>query len=156
MQRISTKQTKVAQSIPHVEAKANVADEGGVYEEVMKRYREAQEGLMGFFKLPSWKRTLVAVVTYVAGVVGIGMLTGSLVEFVMVGAVALGAPVFLGIVIAAIAAILLVWQGHKFVMRCAGAVLTKEADERALQAYDACKGLLQRFNPFVKMVPAGG
>ena len=122
--------------------------------DLMARFSQAQSDLLEFFNAPSWKRTICAVVTYLAGAVGLAWGTSAVVEYLMVGAIASGASMFIAIAVTAIAAILSVWYGHKAVLRVTGAILTKEADERAVQAYDAVKSLARRFNPFVKLVPA--
>lgn len=146
----AAKTTKISRAVPQDKTArtAKVIDDSSMFDEVMKRYAEAQEAMLAFFKTPSWKRTLVAVVTYLAGVVGVGFLTSALIDFVLVGAVTLGAPIFLTIIVAVLGAILLAWYGHKCVMRVAGAVLTGEADERAIAAYDAVKSFASRLNPF--------
>jgi heptaprenylglyceryl phosphate synthase len=146
----------VAKTIPSTDTEeAQATADATAMAGVMRRYHEAVEGLGQFFELPSWKRSLIAIATYVAGCVGIAYLTTSLVEFVLIGAVALSAPLFLGIIIAVIAAVMLVYYGHSAVARVTGAILTKEADERALAAYDATKAMLRRFNPFAgKAEPA--
>lgn len=119
---------------------------------IMQRMTEAQDAFLSFFKVPSWKRMLCAIVTYIAGVAGITFLATTLVEFIMAGAMALAAPMFVGIIVAALAAIVTVYYGHRLVMRVSGAILTKEADDKAAAAYDAVKGAFRRLNPFVKMV----
>lgn len=124
-----------------------------VFDGLMSRFTEAQDALLGFFNAPSWKRTLCAVITYVAGVSGVAFATTKLTEFLFVGALSASVPTFIAIAIAVIAAILLAFYGHRVVMRVAGAIITKEADQRAADAYDAMKNLARRFNPFVKLVP---
>lgn len=137
-------------AIPHAAPQPEVAGDGGIFDEVMKRYHEGVEGLMAFFEVPSWKRTLCAIIAYVAGVSGVIFVGSALVEFVLVGAVSLGASIFLSVVIAAIGACLVAYYGHRAVVRVAGAILTKEADERAVAAYDAMKSLGKRLWPFGK------
>lgn len=115
---------------------------------VYQRLQAAQDDVMSFFNVPSWKRTLVAFVTYIAGCAGVAWAGTTLVEMLMTGALGMGCTLFISTVIAIIAAVLIAWYGHKVVMRVAGAVLTGEADQRALDAYDATRAMLSKLNPF--------
>lgn len=123
------------------------------FEEVYKRFEEAREGLFEFFATPSWKRTLVALVTTLAVALGVGWIAGTVLDWMVAGAMLMAVPTFLVIATWAIGALAVAWYGGKFAVRCGGAVLTGEADERAIAAYDAVKNALKRFNPFVKMQP---
>lgn len=149
----SAAKAKIASAIPHVAPEAEVTD-SGMFDDVMGAYTRAQDALLKFFAAPSWKRTLVAVITYAIGVVGLGFASSALVDCLMIGATSMGAPVFLAVAIAVLGVVLVAYYGHRVVMRVAGAVLTGEADERAAAAYGACKNMFRRLNPFVKMVPA--
>lgn len=133
---------------PQAAEVVNTAEEDSLYADILRRYNEAVASIGVFFELPGWKRTLIAATTYVAGCVGVAYMTTCLVEFVLVGAIALSAPIFLAIIVAVLAALLLVYYGHKAVMRVTGAILTKEADQRAIAAYDATRAMLRRFIPW--------
>lgn len=148
----STKLNGSATAVPHDEAATQQLEDG-----VMARLRKAQEdavhNLAEMFGIPSWKRSLVALVTYVAGVAGLVYASSAIVEFMLVGAMVAGAHLFIAIAVAAIAACLLAWYGHKAVVRVVGAILTEEADERAEAAYAAFKGFARRLNPFSSSEP---
>lgn len=142
--------TKVAASIPHDDKsrKADVTEDDGVFAEAMKRYSEAQDSLLRFFKAPSWKRTLVAVVSAFLVGAGVGWVVGTLLEWLMVGALALAVPTFLIMLVYVLGICIAIYYGGKWGARVGGAILTGEADERALAAYDATKSLLSKLNPF--------
>lgn len=127
---------------------ASVAQDDGVFAEAMKRYTEAQDYLLKFFKAPSWKRTLCAFVTTIVVGAGVGCVAGTLLEWLLVGAVAMAAPMFLVVLTWLIGFALAMYYGSKFCVRIGGAVLTGEADERAIAAYDAVKNLVGKLNPF--------
>lgn len=140
--------TRIAQASKPADAQPAETDTTSGWEEVYKRYHEAQEQLMSFFQAPGWKRTLVAAVTYLAGVAGLLYVGSTVVEAVLLSAFVGAVPMFIGLCIAIIGACLIAWYGHKLVLRCTGAVLTGEADERAVAAYDAVKGMFAKINPF--------
>lgn len=143
---------KVEQSIPA--AAVAEATEAADIDGLMARFAQAQSALLAHFNAPGWKRTLCAIITYIVGVSGVIAVSTALTEWLFVGAIAASAPMFIAIAVAILAAVLLAWYGHALVLRVTGAILTKEADERAVAAYDAVKNLARRFNPFVKLVPA--
>lgn len=147
---IAAKTTKVSRAVPHEDNKPEVAGDEGVFAEAMKRYQEAQEGLLKFFSAPSWKRTLCAFVTTIVVSCGIGYLAGQLLGWMVVGAVAMAVPMFLIVLAWVLGAVLAIYYGGKLAARIGGAVLTGEADERAIAAYDAVKSFASRMNPFGK------
>ena len=148
----ATARTKTARAIPHDER----AHKPQPFDDVMRRYEEAREGLMSFFAVPTWKRTLVAFVSTIASAVGIGWVAGTLLDWLVVGALAMAVPAFIVFVVYLIGAIIAAYYGGKLCVRVGGAVLTGEADERAIAAYDAMKSAVKRLNPFAKpeIVPA--
>lgn len=153
MKNAQNEQSAVAAAAAKASNKSKTAEEQSAKDastlaEIVKRVNEAHDAMLGFFKVPSWKRTLVAALTYIIGNVGVIWATSTVVEMLLVGAISVGAPMFLSIVIAVLAAVLLAWYGHKAVMRVAGAILNSEADDKAIAAYDATKRMLRRFNPF--------
>lgn len=145
---VAAKTTKVSRAVPHEDVQADVAHDEGVFAEAMKRYQEAQEGLLKFFSAPSWKRTLVAFITTVVVTCGIGWIAGELLSWMVIGAVAMAVPVFLIVLAWVLGAVLAIYYGGKLAARVGGAVLTGEADERAIAAYDAVKSFASRLNPF--------
>lgn len=119
---------------------------------VWQRYQEAQDALLKFFDAPSWKRSLAAAVAGIAVMVCGGLMLASFVEWLLVGAILTGTAPFIAIVAAIIATILgSIWIAKK-AGRVFGAVLTGEADERAVAAYDATKSFFSRMNPFKREV----
>lgn len=118
------------------------------FEQVMQRYRDAQEEMLRFFKAPTWKRTLCAFVTSVLVGAGVGWIAGTLLNWMVVGAVAMAAPLFLVVITYVLGFIVAVYYGGKLAGRIGGAVLTGEADERAAAAYDAIKSFCSKLNPF--------
>lgn len=130
--------------------KPEVAAADGVYDEAMRRYNEARDYLLGAMKAPTWKRTLLAFLTTVVVGFGIGFIAGTLLDWLVVGALTMAVPLFLTMVVYVIGACLAIYYGGKFAARIGGAVLTGEADEKALAAYDAVKGVLSKLNPFAK------
>lgn len=147
-------QTKVAKAIPHEEVKADVASDDSVFAEAAKRYQDAQDYLLKFFKAPSWKRTLVAFVTSFLIGYGIGTVAAAILDWMMVGAVAMAVPTFISVIVYILGVLLTIRFAWKVGARVGGAILTGEADERALAAYDAVKGTLARLNPFGKRTVA--
>lgn len=104
--------------------------------------------------LPNWKRCLISLVTYVAGVVGLLYVGTTVIEALLISSLLGSAPLFIGVIIAALSACLIAYYGHKAVLRVAGAIATGEADQRAEEAYAAMKGIFARLNPFAKKVEA--
>lgn len=141
---------RIASAIPRDDQarKARVAEDDSVFAEAMKRYTEAQDYLLQFFKAPTWKRTLVAFVTSIVVAAGVGFAADSILTWMVTGAVAMAAPTFLIAVTWVIGFFLALYYGGKLAARIGGAVLTGEADERALAAYDAVRAKLAKWNPF--------
>lgn len=122
----------------------------GSFDEIYKRFQDAQSALLGFFDAPSWKRSLAAFVAGLAVTLVGGFMLASIVEWLLVGAIMAGTAPFIAIVVALITTIIgSVWIARKSA-RVFGAVLTGEADERAVAAYDATKNFFRRINPFGK------
>jgi hypothetical protein len=145
-----------ARATPRQAQHAEVTRDDSVFAEAMQRYTDAQDYLLKFFKAPTWKRTLCAFVTTIAIGVGIGMFAGSILNWMLVGAVAVNASLFIAMVVYVIGALAAAYFGGKLAARIGGAVLTGEADERAIAAYDAVKAKLSALNPFGQrqLVPA--
>lgn len=162
--RTTTKTASSATAAKNLNAQAKaighdkpVAEETATgFEGVYQRFTEAQESLLQFFKVPSWKRTLVAFITTVAAGCGIGWISGNLLSWLVAGATLMAVPTFIVFCVYALGALATMYFGTKLCVRIGGAVLTGEADERAAAAYDAVKGALKRLNPFVKMQPVQG
>lgn len=146
----TAKVTKTAQATGHTAPKPEVAGEHSVYNEAVKRFNDAREELFAEFKLPSWKRTLVAFLSTIAVAVGVGTLTTIVLDCLVIGALTLALPLFITVAMYVIAALVAAYYGGRFAIRVGGAVLTGEADEKAAAAYTAVKGVLARFNPFGK------
>lgn len=144
--------TKVARAIPHDEAndKAKVANDEDLFAQAYARYQEAQDFMLRFFKAPSWKRTLVAFVTSLLVGAGVAWVAGSILEWMVIGATAMGVSTFVTVIVYALGFIAALYYGGKLAARVGGAVLTGEADERAIAAYDAVKSKLAKLNPFGK------
>jgi hypothetical protein len=121
------------------------------FESVYARFQQAQDDMMKFFAAPGWKRTLVATVTWF-GLIAIG---GSALSLLLEGLiyVALAGSVhwFLAVAIGILALFIGAKSIATFATRVAGSVLTGEADERAVAAYDAVRAKLTSFRGiFVK------
>lgn len=144
----AAKVTKVAKAIPHAETKAEVANDPSLFDEVLKRYTDAQDAMLKFFKAPTWKRTLVAFVTTILVGAGVGWIAGAMLEAMVVGAIAMAVPTFLILAGWLLGALIAIYYGGKLAARIGGAILTGEADERAIAAYDSVKSLVKRLNPF--------
>lgn len=146
----SSTKTRTARAIPHEAPKADVAHDDSPFAEAMKRYNEAQDRLLQFFKAPTWKRTLVAFITSIVVGVGVGIAADAVLTWLMVGAAAMAAPMFIAVAVWVLGFIAALYFGGKLAARIGGAVLTGEADERAIAAYDAVKSVLGKLNPFGK------
>lgn len=132
---------------PHAQQKLHADHTQTASERMFKRLHDAREEAMSFFKVPSWKRALIAFVAGVTagGVAGSVMLT--LTDWLIVGAISAGAGLFVQMVLAVIGLALTMYAAWKISARVTGAVLTGEADERAIAAYDATRAMLSRINP---------
>lgn len=140
-------QTKIASSIPKEDTKVHAADPSA-FERAHARFAEAQADLLKFFNAPGWKRTLVATVTWF-GIIALGSVALSAIVEGLVVAAAIGSTgVFLTLCTAALALFIGAKVTASFATRVAGAILTKEADERAIAAYDAVRKFTIRINPF--------
>lgn len=135
--KVRADKTKVAKT---VEA---TRDDPSAFERAYARYQEAQDEVMKFFNAPGWKRTLCAIVSGLAIAVGTSYIGGTLVEWMLVGAVAMNSSMFIATISAILGVLLTMYYGGKLAGRVAGAVLTGEADERALAAYDAVRGFFK-------------
>jgi len=126
---------KPAATEQHTEA-APEADDVTV-DRLYADFAAAQDKLLSFFKVPSWKRMLVALLC--AGAVGyvIGYIGAFILDALLIGAIAMGTGIFLQTVIAIIGIALILYASWIAGGRIAGAVLTGEADERAQAAYNA-------------------
>jgi hypothetical protein len=147
---IAVKPTATAKAAKATVEHKDVVRDDEFLDDVMKRYEEAREALFGFFQTPSWKRTLCAFVTTIAVSVGIGWLSGTLLGWLVVGATVLAVPTFITMVVYMLGLAAAVFYGTKIAIRIGGAVLTGEADERAVAAYDAMKGAVKKLWPFGK------
>jgi hypothetical protein len=147
---IAVKPTATAKAAKAAVEHKDVVRDDEFLDDVMKRYEEAREALFGFFKTPSWKRTLCAFVTTVVVSMGLGWAAGNLLDWLVVGAGVLAVPTFVTMVVYALGIIAAVYYGTKLAVRIGGAVLTGEADERAIAAYDAMKNTVKRLWPFGK------
>lgn len=137
-----------ARATGNTKPQAEVATDEGIFAEAMKRYTEAQESLLKFFKAPSWKRTLVAFVTSIVVGCGIGWVAGTLLNWIVAGATLMAVPTFIVMLVYVLGFIAALYFGGKLAARIGGAVLTGEADERAIAAYDAVKSFASKLNPF--------
>lgn len=148
--KLKAERTKVTKAIEHEEPKPEVADTD-LFAEAMKRFTDAQDYLLSAMKVPGWKRTICALLT--AAVVGCGVVyaAGHVLAWIVAGALMYAAPVFIILAVYLLGVALAIYYGAKWSARLAGAVLTGEADQRAIEAYDSVKGFLQRFNPFAKV-----
>jgi hypothetical protein len=134
---------------PHVADKDQIVHgaKPSTFEQAQARFHQAQDEFMAFLGAPGWKRTLVAVISGLAIVAGCGWAIGNIVSFLMVGALLATGSVFLTMALGLVAAIVLSIKAGKFAARVFGAVLTGEADERALAAYDATRAFAAKLNP---------
>jgi hypothetical protein len=126
--------TKVAKTVEQTR------EDPSAFERAYARYQDAQAEVLAFFNAPGWKRTLCAVVSGLAIAIGASYIGSTIVEWMLVGAVALNSSMFLAVISAILATLLTAYYGGKLAGRVAGAVLTGEADERAIAAYDAVRG----------------
>jgi len=130
------------------------------FEQVFTRFQQAQQDLMGFFKVPTWKRTLAALVTALVVSSGIAWVANELITWLMAGALMHTGSVFIAGVIFVLGLALTMYYGGKLAARIGGAVLTGEADERAIAAYDAVrskvKGVFAWFTPKVEPITVAG
>lgn len=146
--------TKTSRATPQAKTEVHTADTDVVgsdlFAEAMKRYNDAQDYLLKFFQAPSWKRTLCAFVTTIVVGAGVGWVAGTLLNWMIAGAVMMAAPLFLVVAAYVLGFIAALYYGGKLAVRVGGAILTGEADERAIAAYDAMKAKLAKLNPFGK------
>lgn len=147
---IKAKRNQVAETANPTES--SKTENTDLFGEMHKRYQEAQDALLASMGTVPWKRALAALVSAVFIGLGVGFIAGNLLNWIVAGALLYAAPLFLVVVVYAIGVALSLYYGTKLVARVAGAVLTGEADQRAVAAYDATKAFLVRFNPFAKMV----
>lgn len=138
--------TPVAKAIPRQDAKPHAADTSA-YERAYERYQQAQADFMAFMGAPGWKRTLVAALSGLAIACGGAWAVGSIVSYLMVGALLATSSLFITMALGLVAAIWLSLKTGKLVGRVFGAVLTGEADERAIAAYDASRDFVAKCNP---------
>jgi hypothetical protein len=116
-------------------------------ERVFARYQEAQTELLNFFGAPGWKRALVAFAATCIVAAGVGYIAGVLLNWMLMGAVLASANIFIVIAAYVLGVIAATVYGSKLAARIGGAILTGEADERAIAAYDATRAALAKLNP---------
>lgn len=139
-----------ASAKPQAESNKPEVTESELFEQIMSRYGDAQDSLLKFLKAPSWKRTLVAFVTSIAIGGAVGWAAGHVLTWMLAGAVMMSAPMFVTLLVYILGVLAAIYYGGKLAARIGGAILTGEADERAVAAYDATVNALKRLNPFAK------
>jgi hypothetical protein len=117
------------------------------FEQIQSRYQAAQDEFLAFLGAPGWKRTLVAVISGLAVACTGGWMIGHVTAYLMAGALMASGSMFLAMALGVIAAFWLSFKTGKLAARVFGAVLTGEADERAIAAYDATRNFVARCNP---------
>lgn len=138
---------KLNGAIAHTPETVHSTDESTTGERIYARYQQAQADMLEVFGAPGWKRTLVAFATTLVVGYGIGYLAGTVLTWMVAGAILMGASAFVTIAAWALGAIAAVVYGGKFAARIGGAILTGEADERAIAAYDATRAFAAKLNP---------
>jgi hypothetical protein len=140
--------TATARAIPHEEAHTHA--DPSTWDGIYARFTEAQDAMLKFMGTPGWKRSLIATVTWFASITLGALAISAIVEGLIVSAIIGGTSMFIACTIAVLAAVIGAKVVVNFATRVAGAILTKEADERALAAYDAVRKFTVRINPFAK------
>ena len=92
-------------------------------------------------KLPSWKRVLCATVLSLVAGMAIGYVGGALIAVLMVGALALGAPMFLAQVIYVLGMIITLYLGYRAGKYIGANVFDKTIDAKCSAAYGWVTGL---------------
>jgi hypothetical protein len=148
----AAKTSKLNGAIPHAPQGAPHADhDADTGERIYARFEKAQADVLAFFGAPTWKRTLVAFASGILLAAGGGYLWGQVVGYLMVGCLMATNSLFITILLGALALIIGSWQIGKFAARVTGAILTKEADAKAIAAYDAVTDALS--NAATKLNP---
>lgn len=102
-------------------------------------YIAAQNALLEEVGAPSTTRKVMAFIASMLVAVGLGWLLGQVLSALFVGIVLLTGSSFLAWALWAFGLVIGAFYGGKAAARIGGAVLTKEADERAAQAYAITK-----------------
>lgn len=141
----AAKTSALGQAVPH--AKETVHADPSTFDRAYARWEQAQSEFMAFLGTPTWKRTVIAAIAGIAVTLGLGWVAGNIVSYLMVGALMATNSLFLTMALGIVAGIYLAIKAGKFAARVFGAILTGEADERAIAAYDATRNALARLNP---------
>lgn len=129
------------------EAAKPVAEDDGVDSMFAGMIRDSFREITGF-EVPSWKRTLVALVATLTVSIGIGYAASTMLSWLMAGALAMAVPYFIAFVVYALGFLLACWFGARIAARIGGAIISKSADEQVAKTYGATKRLLAKMNPF--------
>lgn len=141
-----TKVKPVAQAIGHQPLHAEHSE--SAFAKAYSRFEQAREDLLEFFSTPSWKRQIVALVATCALAAGLSALGMTLTEYMVAGAVVAGSGTFVQLAIFVLGIVITCRIAYRVAVRVGGAVLTGEADERAIAAYDSMRELAAKLNPF--------
>jgi hypothetical protein len=147
-------QTAQAKAIGHRVPRAEHVNDDGAFERVYQRYQDAMQDMMAFFKAPSWKRHMLALVATFCTSFAIGWVGLTLLDWLMAGAVLAGIGTFLQMLVFVIGIVLVCRAAVKVSVRVGLSIYTGEADERIVEGYDKLRGWAAKLNPFARAVAA--
>ena len=143
--------TRIPKSKPVAQAAQQTFDEatpidrdhGSLYDDAVRRLTEAQNDVLGFFRAEDWKRRTVGFISglIISGAVGyaVGTVGGTLLTWLLAGAVLGGASSFLMTAILVLGFLLIIYAGGKLGGRAGQfvyeAITMKSVDRAASRAW---------------------